>query len=570
MLDRLPAPSTAAKAMGIGPLGVEALARRGMGPALAEAEARAFAAMAPFLTATGAAARGPGSKFSGHFAGLPLLRKDVQREPQRRPSPVPQPAIEAMLAERARALGIDVRRGLELTGLAADGDGVELALAGPDGATSLRCDWLLGCDGGRSTVRKRAGFAFPGTPPSSTFWQASADIDHPERLGPVGWQRTATGVFSYGPMRGRLVMLGFDGPPADRDAPVTREEIEQVLRRISGADVRVRAVESASRWTDNTRLADTYRRGRVLLAGDAAHIHSPFGGQGLGLGLADAANLGWKLAAVMRGEMPESLLDTYGAERRPVAEAVLANTLAQVAIMRPDAQSGAMQDLIARLMDLDDVNRLLGEAMNGMSVRYDLGSTRDEVGRSIGDRALGDGGTLYGLMQDGGGVLLDATRDGSASAIVAARTARVRCVRVESGPSMLVRPDACVAWGGGRTHGTRRGRAALVRARDAPRLAATASAPHVKLPHGHANDPVPGTRHGDGGAPARPRRHRVARVRVPRRRSLGGARGQPIGESTRPWSTRCARGCPRPSSLARGAPASGRRPMRCRRCPTTT
>ncbi len=186
-------------------------------------------------------------------------------------------------------------------------------------------------------------------------------------------------------------MLDFIGPPENRQAPVTREEIEVVLRRISGADVRVKELESGSRWADNTRLVDTYRRGRVLLAGDAAHVHSPFGGQGLSLGLVDAANLGWKLAAVIRGEMPDSLLDTYTAERRPVAEAVLANTLAQVAILRPDPQSGAMRDLVANLMQLDDVNRLISKMMRGLSTRYDLGSELDDVGRLIGDKTISRG-----------------------------------------------------------------------------------------------------------------------------------------------------------------------------------
>jgi hypothetical protein len=151
------------------------------------------------------------------------------------------------------------------------------------------------------------------------------------------------------------------------------------------------ALESGSRWTDNTRLVDTYRRGRVLLAGDAAHVHTPFGGQGLGLGLADAANLGWKLAAVIRGDMPEGLLDTYTAERRPVAQAVLANTLAQMAIMRPDPQSGAMRNIVANLMRFDDVNRFIGEIMSGLSIRYDLGAELDDVGRLIGDRPIATG-----------------------------------------------------------------------------------------------------------------------------------------------------------------------------------
>jgi flavin-dependent dehydrogenase len=242
-------------------------------------------------------------------------------------------------------------------------------------------------------------------------------------------------------------MLDFIGPPENQQAPVTREEIEGVLRRISGTDVRVKALESASRWTDNTRLVDTYRQGRVLLAGDAAHVHSPFGGQGLSLGLVDAANLGWKLAAVIRGEMPERLLDTYTAERRPVAEAVLANTHAQAAIMRPDSQSGAMRDVVAKLMQFDDVNRFIGEMMSGLSTRYDLGSDLDDVGRLIGDKPIGDANaSLYDVMQDGMGVLLDASTGGEASRLVAASTPKIRCVAVDTGPSMLIRPDACIAW----------------------------------------------------------------------------------------------------------------------------
>jgi hypothetical protein len=192
----------------------------------------------------------------------------------------------------------------------------------------------------------------------------------------------------------------------------------------------------------------------VLLAGDAAHIHSPFGGQGLGLGLSDAANLGWKLAAVVRGEMCERLLDTYTAERRPVAEAVLANTLAQVAIMRPDPQSSAMRDVVAKLMQFDDVNRFMGEMMSGLSIRYDLGSELDEVGRLIGNRPIRHGATtdgdadvsLYDVMEDGMGVLLDASGDAKASKLVATITPKIRCVSVDIGPSMLIRPDACIAW----------------------------------------------------------------------------------------------------------------------------
>ncbi len=295
--------------------------------------------------------------------------------------PVEQHAIEAMLADRSRALGIEVRRGCGVTGFRQSAEGV-------------------------------------------------VEIDDPEHLLPIGRHRTSGGVFAYGIFPGRLFMLDFIGPPENRDAPVTREEIEGVLRRISGADVRVKALESGGRWTANTRLVDTYRQGRVLLAGDAAHIHSPFGGQGMSLGLVDAANLGWKLASVIRGEMPESLLDTYSTERRPVAKAVLENTLAQAAIMRPDPQSVAMRDIIANLMQLDDVNRFISEMMSGLSSRYDLGSDRDEVGRLIGDRVIGHGDTdvsLYDVMQDGMGVLLDASVDGAPSIRVLRDRARTQC-----------------------------------------------------------------------------------------------------------------------------------------------
>ncbi|WP_301952111.1 FAD-dependent monooxygenase [Burkholderia sp. S171] len=450
VLERLAAASMAMKAMSIGPLASEALQRRGMAAAIVAEEARSIATMQKFAEQTGADLRGRAAKFSGHFAGL-LIRKGAQKEPERRARTVDQPGLESMLADRARALGIEVRRECEVTRFVQQVDGIDVEWASPAGEDGIRCSYLVGCDGGRSLIRKMAGFDFPGTAPTSTFYQVIAEIDHPEHLSPVGWRRTSGGVFSYGPVPGRLFMLDFTGPPEDRQAPVTREEVEAVLRRISGADVRVTTLTHGSRWGDNTRLVDTYRQGRVLLAGDAAHVHSPFGGQGLSLGLVDAANLGWKLAAVVRGEMPESLLDTYTAERRPVAEGVLANTLAQAAILRPDPQSGAMRDLLANLMQIDDVNRLISEIMRGLSTRYDLGSDLDDVGRLIGDKPVSHGNvdaSLYDVMQDGTGVLLDASTDGKPSKLVATSTQKIRCVAIETGPSMLIRPDACIAWAG--------------------------------------------------------------------------------------------------------------------------
>ena len=380
----------------------------------------------------------------GHFAALPL-RSDPQREPERRMVWVDQQGLEAILGERAAALDIDVRRGCDVTSVEQHDDGVAVRWTSPDEPDHAHCAWLVGCDGGRSTIRKMAGFAFPGTPPSITMYQAVLDIDHPERL-PRGSARTPEGGFMYGPRPRWLAMHDFSGPPVDRKAPVTREEIEGVLRRISGADVRVTAIEQANRFTDSARLVDTYRRDRILLAGDAAHIHSPLGGQGLSLGLVDAANLGWKLAAVIRGDKPDSLLDSYTSERRPVAEAVLANTLAQVALTRPDPQSNAMRDIFAKLMELDDVNGYLDGLMSGLATRYDLGSERDLVGRIIGDRPVGraDARTsLFAEMVEGEGILLDASPDG-----LAAGFKHVRCFPAEAGPSMLIRPDGCIAWAG--------------------------------------------------------------------------------------------------------------------------
>jgi 2-polyprenyl-6-methoxyphenol hydroxylase-like FAD-dependent oxidoreductase len=441
VLERLTAPNLGIKARAVGPLGAESLQRRGMGPQLAEAEDRTFTAMGR----AGLEMRARLTEFRGHFAFLPI-RSGVGREPERRMRWVDQQDLEAILAQRVADLDIEVRRGCEVARFEQHPDSVEVGWTSPAGPETARCSWLAGCDGGRSLIRKMAGFGFSGAPPSLTMYQAIVDLDHPERLRP-GVSRMPEGVLMNGPRPRRLGLHDFSGPPADREAPVTREEVEGVLRRISGADVRVTAIEQANRWSDVTRLVDTYRRDRVLLAGDAAHVHSPLGGQGLTLGLVDAANLGWKLAAVVRGDKPDSLLDSYTSERRPVADAVLANTLAQVAIVRTDAQSSAMRDIFAALMGLDDVNDHIDGLMSGLGTRYDLESEHDAVGRLIADRPVGAGQartSLFAEMGSGSGILLD-TPDGRAAALAVAFP-RVRVLAVEAGPSMLIRPDGCIAW----------------------------------------------------------------------------------------------------------------------------
>jgi 2-polyprenyl-6-methoxyphenol hydroxylase-like FAD-dependent oxidoreductase len=450
VLERLAEPDDTIKAGGLGALAGEALERRGFGPAMdveETAAAESMQAMTKQVAAVSLPAL-PWKKIGGHFAGLFLIDQTRQREPERRLRGVRQQALERMLGERVRDLGIEVRRRHEVAGFREVADGIEVDVRGPDGPLTLKSTYLVGCDGGRSAVRKLAGFEFPGTDATLTGHQAIVELDHPERLLPWGWRRTAQGMLAYGPIPGRVCLVEFDGPPPDRNAPITVDEVQGSLRRVSGADVTITAMKTATRFTDNARQATTYRLGRVLLAGDAAHVHSPFGGQGLNLGILDAVNLGWKLAAVVRGRAPAELLDTYTAERHPIAARVLANTRAQVALMRPDDLTTALREIIADIMSIDEGNRFFGEMMSGITTRYALGSTHPLVGRLSGNFALNldEGETqLFSLMSRGHAVLVDAG-SGAAANIAAARAPRVRIVRARGGPSLFVRPDGCIAW----------------------------------------------------------------------------------------------------------------------------
>lgn len=352
VLERLTTQADTIKAQMISGRTYQMLAMRGFGPAIdaaSEAEAAGLA-----WRPTGA---------TGHFAGLfkldglPLVM-------------LTQQALERILEARALELGVEIRRGAEVTSL------------------DLGSDYVIGCDGGRSTVRKLAGFDFPGTDPTLTGYQAIVDLDGDL---PLGWHRTPAGVHAFGPLKGRIMLMEFDGPPATRD--VTRESLEAALRRVSGRDVRITHVHTATTWTDNTRQATTYRRGNVLLAGDAAHIHSPFGGQGLNLGLQDALNLGWKLAT---GN--SALIDTYTTERHPVAERVLHNTMAQVALSRPDPHSRELYSLFRDLLDLPQVRDRITAMVQGTDVRYDTGSDHPLAGTFVPGLDLSDGkGTSIAL-----------------------------------------------------------------------------------------------------------------------------------------------------------------------------
>ncbi|MBO2453575.1 FAD-dependent monooxygenase [Actinomadura barringtoniae] len=380
----------------------------------------------------------------GHFAGIWALRESSYET-----APgifVPQHVLEQELERHAIALGVELRRGHAIVSYEQDGDGVTLHVEGPDGPYSLNAGWLVGADGGRSLVRKQGGFAFPGTDGIITGYQAVVELDDPEFV-PRGWNRCPGGLMVNGPTPGRILCVEFDGPPADRDSEITLDELQAAVRRITGTTVTLSSPTSLTRFTDNARLADDYRSGRVLLAGDAAHVHSPFGGQGLNLGLGDAVNLGWKLALVARGEAQDELLDTYTAERRPIAERVLDNTRAQVALLQPGPHTDALREIFTRMLDFDDANAYLTDLMNGAGIRYELDSRTDAVGRSFafdltvntaeGELRVAD------LMRSGRGLLIG-DHD------IAPWADRVDVVSGSSPKapscSLLIRPDGFVAW----------------------------------------------------------------------------------------------------------------------------
>lgn len=453
VLERLAEVDTTIKAGAVNLPTMEAFRRRGLLAEMAKRQEAILAQMARMFPAKpdASVARQGMRKIGGHFGGLFKLDptrldpadEDVNITDGHTIGVIPQADVERMLADWATGLGVRIQREAEVTGFDQDDTGVTVRLA--DGS-QVRAAYLVGCDGGRSQVRKLAGFEFPGTDPTITGHQALVTINHPERLRP-GWNRTAVGMMVHGPMPGRILTVEFDGPPADRDAPITRAELETTLRHVSGADVRITEVFSATRFTDNARAASTFRIGRVLLAGDAAHVHSPFGGQGLNLGIGDAVNLGWKLAAVIAGKAGEQLLDTYTAERRPIAERVLEITRAQVALMRPDPHTSALRDVVSELMDTDDGNAYFVKMISGAVQRYDLGGGHRLVGRILPLLELTDGTNLATHFHSGGAVLFDLVDSaqlrqiaGDRVAVVTSKAESTQCT------GLLVRPDGYVAW----------------------------------------------------------------------------------------------------------------------------
>ncbi|NPT35328.1 FAD-dependent monooxygenase [Paraburkholderia xenovorans] len=391
----------------------------------------------------------------GHFAGIQFYYDniDTSKWPYRLPGPagtsmaVEMEHIESVLAARAVALGVEIRRGLSVDGFDQSEEGVAVHA----GSEIFRGRWLVGCDGGRSTVRRIGGFEFVGTDPEFTGYSVQVEMADPEKLKP-GRHYTPTGMYTY-QKPGTIAMVDFDGGAFHRTQPITLDHVQAVLRHISNTDVTVTALQLATTWTDRAYHATTYRKGRVLLAGDAAHIHSPLGGQGLNLGLGDAMNLGWKLAATIRGDAPAGLLDSYTSERHPVGTQVLDWSRAQVAIMRPSRSSRALEAIMRDLIDTRDGATYFAERVWGTALRYDLGSSHTLVGRSAPDFELIDGTRLGELFTKGRGLLLDFDALPSLQALASRWSDRITYVASDvkdrlGVSAVLVRPDGFVAWAG--------------------------------------------------------------------------------------------------------------------------
>ncbi|MFJ9109805.1 FAD-dependent monooxygenase [Streptomyces sp. NPDC102283] len=392
------------------------------------------------------------------FAGLwPLLALDRIDADHPYLLNVPQTRVEEVLEARAGTLGVRVLRQHDVVGLAQDADGVTATVAVPGGELRVRGGYLVGCDGGRSVVRKLAGIGFPGTGPTvgGMLCDCSLPTMAEERRGIT---RTDVGTVNINPRPNgvvRIVTNEFGRPHPDRDAPVTFEEFRGAVRRILGRDLAIADPTFMTRFGDTTRLADRYAAGRVLLAGDAAHVHFPYGGLGLNLGLQDAANLGWKLAARVRGWAPDGLLESYEAERRPAAAGVLDYSRTQLALLDPSRNVTALRELFSRLLEIPEVNLRLARLATGAGLRYDLGDGHPLTGSFARDLALTapDGDTtLVRLLHPGRGLLLDFS--GKAQGVAAPWSSRVRVVRAEGverppADALLIRPDGYAVWAAG-------------------------------------------------------------------------------------------------------------------------
>ncbi len=366
-----------------------------------------------------------------------------------------QKHIERIPAEWVRELRVPIRYGIEVTGFTQDADGVDVVLS--DGS-SLRAAFLVGCDGGRSLIRKTAGIDFPGWDPTTSWLIAEVETAEEPKWG---FHEDAVGRHAIGKAEGGLAGVVLVERHVRTDGEPTLRDVADALIAVYGTDFGVHSPRWISRFTDTARQAATYRAGRVLLAGDAAHVHSPIGGQGLNTGVQDAVNLGWKLAQVVRGISPESLLDTYHAERAPVAARVLRSNMAQGMLARTDDRTKALRDTMNEVLSLEEPSRRFTAMMSGLDVHYDLGPGHPLVGRRMPDPATARGPLrVFTLLHDARPVLLNLGEPGAFD--IAPWADRVRLIDaiydgewelptlgvVLPPTAVLIRPDGYAAWVG--------------------------------------------------------------------------------------------------------------------------
>jgi 2-polyprenyl-6-methoxyphenol hydroxylase-like FAD-dependent oxidoreductase len=388
---------------------------------------------------------------------------------------LPQQRLEEHLAARAAELGAEVANGHRLTGLRQDADGVTIEVDGPDGPYELRARYLIGCDGGKSTVRKLTGIGFPGYTNdrycSRTGWvrlpdAEALDVPGHGRLLPATFTRTEQGLFAYLKVAPGIFMFNAsesDVDPVPDDVPMTFDELRAAITRVLGTELPIEPPEVPNALLRrvsgvNTRLADRYRDGRVFLLGDAAHVHSATGGPGLNLGLQDAVNLGWKLAARINGHAGEELLDSYESERYPVGRRVMMSTMAQTLLNGPGPQVTAMRALFGELLDNEDNIAHIANLMAGADVRYETDQRGDHplLGRWMPDLHLitGEHRTRVGeLMRPATAILLDFENSTELARATSAWADRLRVVHAtcttpgeQPARAVLIRPDGYVAW----------------------------------------------------------------------------------------------------------------------------
>jgi len=396
-------------------------------------------------------------------AGFAWIRLDISDFPTHHPygPGLWQNHIERILAGWVGELAAPIYRGREVTGFAQDDTGVGVALSN---GQSLRADYLVGCDGGRSLIRKAAGIEFPGWDPTTSCLIAEVELaEEPE----WGLRRDALGVHSLSRLENGPVRVLVTEQHVGHTSEPTLRDLSEALIAVYGTDYGIHSPTWISRFTDLTRQAATYRDRRVLLAGDAAHVHYPVGGQGLNIGVQDAVNLGWKLAQVVKETSPEGLLDTYHAERHPVAARVLRNTMAQTALLRRDDRIDALRDTMSELLSMDEPRKRFAAMMSGLDIHYDLGQGHPLLGRRMPDLDLVTANgplRVFTLLHDARPVLLNlsepdgfditpwADRVQVVDATYAGRWELPVLGAVTAPTAVLVRPDGYVAWVGDHTH----------------------------------------------------------------------------------------------------------------------